>query len=216
MKSKVFTIVILSIISFFSFATADKAIPQNNIVENKVALTNIFKVISQKPFMICKYQQIKTIERLNRDLKSNGLMVFSKDQGIAWKAVKPFISTLVLGTKGITQIDASGKKTTMMSSENEVFANFAETIQSVFKGDFQDIVSKYDIIFSTKDNFNWTINLTPKDNTLKSIVPSIVLMGNEKITAFIINEGNGDKITYNFSEHSFPSKLKPEEGKLFD
>src|SRR5574344_3031793 len=90
--------------------------------------------LAQHPNTTGNFTQVKTIRKRNRSLKSSGTFIFSLD-GIMWKTLKPFASTLVVGKTSVIQTTPDGKKTVIDASNNQIFTSISSTLSSIFSGD---------------------------------------------------------------------------------
>ena len=162
------------------------------------------------------FVQSKTIAKNGRTLKSSGKYIFTLE-GIAWNTEKPFSSSLVLKSDSMIQISAEGKKTVTDASGNETFKSIASTLTSVFTGKEDDLLKNFECNFST-DGSLWTVELSPRDKTVASMMKKIVLCGTvekTEITSIELSEASGDVVMYAFQNSVHPKDLTDEEKTCF-
>lgn len=182
-------------------------------------LQGICSKLAVNPITKGNFVQVKTINSSKgaRELKSNGDFIFSLD-GIMWKTLKPFPSSMIVGKDFLVQVAADGTKTVTDTSNNPAFASVAETITSIFSNDYARLTSSFDSSISNEDSL-YSVVLTPKDSTIASVLSNIELKilidSTVTITSVIMTESSGNKTTYLFSNHSYPKELTQDEKDFF-
>lgn len=174
--------------------------------------------LAKRPNMTGDFTQTKTITKVNRALKSSGTFIFSLD-GIMWKTLKPFPSTLAVGISSVIQTKADGTKTVMDASSNQIFTSISSTLSAMFSGNVKTIADNFDINFSEK-NATWLVVLTPQDATVKKVLSSLQFSGEKtqnaaNLSSIVMTESSGDKITYAFSNQKYPKELSADEKSYF-
>lgn len=182
-------------------------------------LDSICGELSKNRISAGTFVQEKFIGKNGRTLKSSGDFIFC-DEGIVWKTLKPFPSTLVLGTDHMIQISKSGQKTVTDTSSNETFKSIASTLSSVFSNDVNRLRSGFNVEFKMEGEDKWSAILMPKDKTVAMVIENIVLSGarNSTLTEILsisLNESGGDRITYSFTERHYPKELTSDEKSIF-
>ena len=174
--------------------------------------------LAQHPNTTGNFTQVKTIASRNRSLKSSGTFIFSLD-GIMWKTLKPFASSLVVGMTSVIQTTPDGKKTIIDASNNQIFTSISTTLSAVFSGNTEKLYKSFDVVFTSADD-RWAAVLTPKDKTITAVMKMLTLGG--KTTAdgadfdtIIMKESGGDSITYTFSDQKYPKELSADEKAAF-
>ena len=167
------------------------------------------------------FQQIKTMNSAKgkRELKSNGVFILCLD-GIMWKTLKPFPSTMIVGVDYVVQIAGNGTKTVKDTSENQTFSNVAATVVAVFSNDFTQIQKNFSVTFTTEGKDSWKAVLVPKDKTIASVMSSITLKGSygassASLESIIMSEGSDNSTTYIFTNQNYPKELTKDEKSYF-
>jgi outer membrane lipoprotein-sorting protein len=173
-------------------------------------------LLSEHPFIQGNFEQVKTINRLKRSLKSSGNFIISADQGMVWDTVKPFPSTLTLGRDFMIQSRPGGQKTVLSAQGNETFLSMADILSTIFSGNAQGLIDNFEVYYSGNgDNAAWELGLTPLDKTVSSFAEKIVMKGDTAIKSIHIYEQNGDSIQYILSNHRYPAELNAREKAFF-
>ncbi|MCQ2590543.1 MAG: outer membrane lipoprotein carrier protein LolA [Treponema sp.] len=167
------------------------------------------------------FQQIKTMNSAKgkRELKSNGEFILCLN-GIMWKTLKPFPSTMVVGVDYVIQIAANGTKSVKDTSENQTFSNVAATVVAVFSNDYAQIQKNFTVKFTTEGKDGWSAVLVPKDKTIASVMSSITLKGtysanSATLDSIIMSEGADNTTTYIFTNQKYPKELTADEKSYF-
>ena len=162
--------------------------------------------------------QTKILQTNGRKLKSTGKYIICPE-GILWKTEKPVSSSLILTKEMMIQISANGNKSVMSGKDNQTFLNISETLSSVFSGDVAALKNNFNCSFSKEQNGEWTVELSPKDSTIASVMKMLVLSGisqNEtEMTSLIMTEASGNTITYEFTNQKYPKELSADEKQNF-
>jgi len=190
-----------------------------NIFAQQITLKSVCEGLSKTPNTTGDFVQTKTVNSNGRKLKSSGNFIFARE-GIMWKTVKPFPSSLVVTKTAMIQTAANGTKTVMDGSDNQIFQNIAQTLSSVFSGNSGDLEKNFTIDFQEKGNGEWSVVLTPKDSTISSVMNTLTLGGSVTSANVILNylemtETSNNKILYEFSNHKFPKELTADEKANF-
>ncbi|MCL2879992.1 MAG: outer membrane lipoprotein carrier protein LolA [Treponema sp.] len=175
--------------------------------------------LSAHPVVKGTFEQIKTIARLGRSLKSRGNFIIASDLGMVWDTLAPFPSAMAVGRDFIIQTTSAGVKSKLDARGNETFTSLADTISAIFTGNSQKLREKFDNYFTEdKKSGTWTVGLVPKDSAVRVFAQNIVLSGKTDpsiIQSIEIHSQNGDLITYTLAGHYFPQALSADEKALF-
>lgn len=174
--------------------------------------------LSKHPNMTGNFIQIKTINAVNRALKSNGTFIFSLE-GIMWKTEKPFPSTLAVGMTSVIQTKADGKKVVIDASSNQIFTSISTTLSAMFRGDAEVLKNNFNVDFSFSED-SWKAVLTPKDKMVEVVMSMLSISGKATSTfaeldAIVMKESSGDTITYTFMDQKYPKELTDAEKAYF-
>ena len=170
--------------------------------------------LSRHPFVRGKFEQEKTLSRLNRVLKSGGNFIIAANLGMVWDTVSPFPSALALGSDFLIQSRPGGQRTAISAQGNETFLRLAEVISTVFSGNTGSLVDNFEVYF-TGSASSWEMGLIPLDRAINIFADSIIMQGDSVIKTILILEQNGDSIKYILSNHEFPAVLSANEQAFF-
>ena len=170
--------------------------------------------LAEHPIVRGNFEQEKILSRLNRSLMSSGNFIIAVELGMVWDTLKPFPSTLALGKDYLVQSRPGGQKAVLSAQGNETFIRLADVISAVFSGRTQRLLDNFEVYYLGSAS-DWELGLLPKDKAIASFAARITMKGDSAIRSILINEQNGDSITYVMSNHSYPSELAPHEKSFF-
>jgi len=186
-----------------------------------ITIDQVCNQLAAHPITKGDFVQLKTITTAkgSRELKSNGTFLFGVD-GIMWNTVKPFPSKMVVTKNKIIQTDAKGNENVIDGTDNPTFASIASTISAVFSNDLSLLKQNFDISFKDNGNGSWEMKLTPKDSTITSVMQYLVVSGTSSsgtssLDSIVMYESSDNKITYNFTNQTYPKELTTDEKALF-
>ena len=185
------------------------------IFAQELTFQSVCKQLSLRPNMTGNFTQVKTIKKAGRELHSSGTFLFSLD-GIMWKTLKPFPSTLAVGRTSVIQTMQDGRQTVIDASSNRIFTSISSTLSAVFSGNADALAANFTVRFSA-DAERWSAILLPKDRTIASVLQSITLSGasGTDMNQIVMTEAGGDTITYRFTDQKYPSELTDAEKSYF-
>jgi outer membrane lipoprotein-sorting protein len=185
----------------------------------EVTMDDVCDKLAKHPITKGDFVQTKTINATKRSLKSTGEFIFSLD-GIMWKTLKPFPSSMIVTTKSVIQVAADGSKTVIDVSDNQVFGSIATTLVAVFSNDVNQLKANFNTTFKDKGNDSWELILDPKDSTIASVMQSLTLGGRNYATEasidyIVMTEASGNTIKYEFINQTYPEELTQDEKNNF-
>ena len=167
------------------------------IAEKTEPLEDALRTLSDSDSVSGTFEQIRTIEKINRSFRSSGKFEISKATGILWKIEKPFFSEMRITDSSIVQLDADGVRTEISSKDNAVFGEIARMMRSVLFGDLSGLQKRFRIYF-VQNGKNWKIGLVPSEETVQKVLRSIVVEGNRVLKKVELVDGEGNRLNYDF------------------
>lgn len=194
-------------------------IVSSTIFAEELSMDVVCKKLAEHSNTTGDFIQTKLIKSANRTLKSNGVYIFSLE-GIMWKTLKPFPSTLAVGETFVIQTAANGTKTVIDASDNQIFLSIAQTLSAVFSNNSEKLNSNFITTFTPKGNGGWEMKLVPKDSTVASVLKSLTLIGTYSqslcaIDEIVMTESSDNSITYSFTNQKYPKELTADEKANF-
>lgn len=183
-----------------------------------VSLDDVCAGLAKHPVTTGNFVQTKTMKANNRALKSSGNFIFGLE-GIVWNTLKPFPSTMAITKDRIIQTARDGSQTVIEASGNEIFGSVANTLTAVFSNDLTLLSKNFETSFTDNKNGTWSVALTPKDDTVKAVMKSLVLSGTNSsdicLNQMVMVEASENTITYDFLDQKYPKELTADEKAFF-
>ena len=178
------------------------------------SFTRTSENLSVHPLILGNFSQERFLSRFNRSLFSSGNFIIAAELGMLWETLEPFPSTMTLGRDYIVQSRPGGQRTVLSAQGNETFLSLAEVLSTVFSGHVQRLLDNFEVYFSGTPAA-WEMGLIPKDRAIALFARRIIMKGDQVIRSILINEQNGDSISYTLSNHRHPHELTERENAHF-
>ena len=217
-------LILSALLIFFSFFLF--SVKNENLFKDPLVI-KVCEELAKNKNTVGDFSQTKTITQSGRKLKSIGKFIIS-DMGIVWKTEKPFASTLVISENKMVQTSASGKKTVMDGTDNQIFQSISSVLSSLFMGNTEKLYENFEIVVKNSDFPTWNIELSPKNQNIASVMKTFTLSGtlnssenqtsqpaNAILESLEITENSGNTIKYEFSNQTYPQELTNDEKQLF-
>lgn len=139
-----------------------------------------------------RFRQQKTLEDLGATLESSGIFSFSIETGLHWDVREPVATELRITREEIVEIQ-DGEEVMRMATEVQPMTHvISEIFFSIFTGDRHALENYFELSEHGSAN-RWTLQLSPVDDTVASVMESIKLQGAGAVEEMILRETNGDK-----------------------
>lgn len=139
-----------------------------------------------------QFIQTRYLAVLKKPLKSQGVFIFSQQQGLFWQQTKPFPTTLVLKDHMLIQQDSFGN--IQQSNANQASAAMAEQLpmlmQALLTGDVKALEKDFQLympaVINTAENTSigpagiatqWQLGLVAKDPMIQKAIGALILEG---------------------------------------
>ena len=201
---------------FFAFAFS--IFLSVSVFAQSVTFDSVCKNLSAHPNTTGDFTQVRKITKAKRTLSSSGTFIFSLD-GIMWKTLKPFPSSLVINKTSVVQTAPDGKQTVIDASNNQIFTSISTTLTSVFSGKIDSLEEIFSVNFFAEGN-TWKALLTPKDESISAVLKTLELNGTQSkdeaaFSSIILTDAGGDTTTYTFTNQKYPKELSANEKAIF-
>jgi outer membrane lipoprotein-sorting protein len=145
--------------------------------------------LSRSSLVTGKFQQTRTLTLLSKPLISSGTFSLSKNNGLHWEQLTPFVSKLFVTKKIIQQQMGSHPTTTLTQAQEPIIFSFSNIFLAVFHGDINHVQQYFHIYFSgnTKE---WKLALKPYSSPLNKAINSIELKGAKTIQSITIEDAH--------------------------
>ncbi len=170
--------------------------------EMETLKNNVSATAKQSRTIINTFTQLKHIDFLSNDIESSGDLYFKSPNIIKWSYDKPYKYSVIFKDKKLFINDA-GKKSDINLASNKVFKKLNDLIAKSVSGDMMD-ETQFEMSFFRNNN-QYVVKLSPKDQTLKKMFTRIVLSFGSKnylVSSVKLIEASGDYTLIKFQNES--------------
>lgn len=182
----------IAILISIGFATAGFADNQNNFKAVQTALAKTTRLTGH-------FVQIRHIKLLSSPLKSEGVFIFSKHQGLTWQQTSPFKSKLTITKSHLTQKIENNSATVFTKKQQPIIFLFTTLFLSAFNGNTAALTPYFKIHFSGNTH-HWIMYFLAKNPPINKAIKSIQLAGGRYVDTATIDETSGDQQIIYFSQ----------------
>jgi hypothetical protein len=177
--------------------------------------------LAAHPIVKGRFEQTRFIASMDRRLVSSGTYLIAAGRGMIWNTLKPYPSTMAVGTNSRVQWRPGGKKTAVPVAGNQTFLRIAAIMDGVFSGKAGTLKENFTVSFKGLPGGAWEIGLVPRDETVASFAKRIRIAGTGSgaaasvIETVELDEASGDSVVYKLSSPEYPARLTSEEASAF-
>lgn len=144
-----------------------------------------------------RFVQEKQLRILKRPIRTEGVMLYRREQGVCWHTEKPVASTLVLGEHELRQIDA-GNELVLKAEQQPALFGFTQLFFAALSGQVATLGEHFTMqVHGNADA--WQLELVPKDALLRRFIEQMELRGGARIERVRILDRGGDTTEIQFS-----------------
>lgn len=167
---------------------------------NTYALTvNELSALLQKDANFkASYTQEKTLNKLNKVLKSSGDVIIIENKNVFFRQNTPFELEQIITPNRFAQI-MDDEVNEITRDNNPQLFEISNLLLNIFS--MNEVNEKY---FSYKlfgELENWTLEMKPNDELLSKIFNKITIQGSDKVKEIIIEDVSKDTTVLTFSEY---------------
>lgn len=165
------------------------------------------------PLLHVDFVQTRTLAALSRPLKSSGSLVLSRDQGVIWQVKKPLSLLYVVGSQGILELGADGKKKVTTSKDVPVIAQMGRVLKSLLQGRWSTLDDYFTVKAEGRPE-KWEVTLMPRAQTA-AFLQRVQVTGGRFIERIRVVEASGDRMELAFEHQRADEPLTERETQLF-
>jgi outer membrane lipoprotein-sorting protein len=140
----------------------------------------------------CVFSEEKHIVLLARPLRSTGTITFERSKGIARTTLTPKVQKVVL-TKTSLRIRQGERTEEIPLDKSKDLKAFALIFPALLRGDRAELEHAFDIGLHGSDGDWWALTFTPKTDSLRALVRSVVVFGRKgEVVSLRVAEASGD------------------------
>jgi hypothetical protein len=140
----------------------------------------------------CEFSEEKHIVLLARPLRSTGTITFERSKGIARTTLTPKVQKVVL-TRTSLRIRQGERTEEIPLDKSKDLKAFALIFPALLRGDRAELERAFDIGLHGSDGDWWALTFTPKTDSLRALVRSVVVFGRKgEAVSLRVAEASGD------------------------
>lgn len=149
-----------------------------------------------------QFEQVRWLRVLKQPLRSSGEFLFQRELGMLWQQQTPFGNLLLLKQGELIQQDSQGKLSVTKADAGPaaVAEMLPRMMQSLLSGDIQALSQGFELYLLNDQAGHWQLGLKAKEQTMATLLPQMVLEGNQDLESLTLLAKNGDISQIFFSE----------------
>ena len=167
---------------------------------NTYALTvNELSALLQKDANFkASYTQEKTLNKLNKVLKSSGVVIIIENKNVFFRQNTPFELEQIITPSRFAQIMDDEVNEVTRDNNPQLF-EISNLLLNIFS--MNEVNEKYFSYKLTGALNNWSLEMKPNDELLSKIFNKITIQGSDKVKEIIIEDVSKDTTVLNFSDY---------------
>lgn len=179
-----------------------------------MTLEQLQNQFNQHTIIRADYTQERYIQGVTKPLKSNGKLIVSKQLGLNWQQLSPFLMTLKINENRMEQQIANQSPQIITAKVQPQLFEFTSLILAMFDADKKTLDQNFNYVL-TQQNKQWLLTLTPKTAPLNKLFNQIKLTGYDYLSELVIDDKQNDKTIITFTNHN-TEPLTLDEKQLFN
>lgn len=185
------------------------------LAETSPAITEITSRLDTTPVVRVTFTQERHMEILSKPIRTEGRLVFSEGEGIAWLIETPFPTNLALTDTHVTEWGDGDERLRSPLSTRPRLASLVSFLVPLLAGNFDELGEDF-IVEASVSEGGWQVVLTPKAGVMGEVISSIDIAGDNVVREVSVRESGGDWTQLSFGEYSpMPNRLTVEELAYF-
>lgn len=167
---------------------------------NTYALTvNELSALLQKDANFkASYTQEKTLNKLNKVLKSSGVVIIIENKNVFFRQNTPFELEQIITPNRFAQI-MDDEVNEITRDNNPQLFEISNLLLNIFS--MNEVNEKYFSYKLTGELDNWSLEMKPNDELLSKIFNKITIKGSDKVKEIIIEDVSKDTTVLAFSDY---------------
>lgn len=179
---------------------------------NALTVNELSALLQKDANFKASYNQEKTLNKLNKILKSSGVVIIIENKNIFFRQNTPFELEQIITPNRFAQI-MDDEINEITRDNNPQLFEISNLLLNIFS--MNEVNEKYFSYKLSGNLNNWTIEMKPNDELLSKIFNKITIQGSDKVKEIVIedvskdttkltfSDYSTDKITLNVKEHSY-------------
>ncbi len=179
---------------------------------NALTVNELSALLQKDANFKASYKQEKSLNKLNKILKSSGVVIIVENKNVFFRQNTPFELEQIITPNRFAQI-MDDEINEITRDNNPQLFEISNLLLNIFS--MNEVNEKYFSYKLSGNLNNWTIEMKPNDELLSKIFNKITIQGSDKVKEIVIedvskdttkltfSDYSTDKITLNVKEHSY-------------
>lgn len=184
--NKLFKFLLVFIALAFSFNT------------NALTVNELSALLQKDANFKASYEQEKTLNKLNKILKSSGVVIIIENKNVFFRQNTPFELEQIITPNRFAQI-MDDEINEITRDNNPQLFEISNLLLNIFS--MNEVNEKYFSYKLSGNLNNWTIEMKPNDELLSKIFNKITIQGSDKVKEIVIEDVSKDTTKLTFSDY---------------
>ena len=166
---------------------------------NALTVNELSALLQKDANFKASYKQEKTLNKLNKILKSSGVVIIIENKNVFFRQNTPFELEQIISPNRFAQI-MDDEINEITRDNNPQLFEISNLLLNIFS--MNEVNEKYFSYKLSGNLNNWTIEMKPNDELLSKIFNKITIQGSDKVKEIVIEDISKDTTVLTFSDYS--------------
>ena len=166
---------------------------------NALTVNELSALLQKDANFKASYNQEKTLNKLNKILKSSGVVIIIENKNVFFRQNTPFELEQIITPNRFAQI-MDDEINEITRDNNPQLFEISNLLLNIFS--MNEVNEKYFSYKLSGNLNNWTLELKPNDELLSKIFNKITIQGSDKLKEIVIEDVSKDTTKLTFSDYS--------------
>lgn len=166
---------------------------------NALTVNELSALLQKDANFKVSYNQEKTLNKLNKILKSSGVVIIIENKNVFFRQNTPFELEQIITPNRFAQI-MDDEINEITRDNNPQLFEISNLLLNIFS--MNEVNEKYFSYMLSGNLNNWTLELKPNDELLSKIFNKITIQGSDKVKEIVIEDISKDTTVLTFSDYS--------------
>lgn len=166
---------------------------------NALTVNELSALLQKDANFKVSYNQEKTLNKLNKILKSSGVVIIIENKNVFFRQNTPFELEQIITPNRFAQI-MDDEINEITRDNNPQLFEISNLLLNIFS--MNEVNEKYFSYKLSGNLNNWTLELKPNDELLSKIFNKITIQGSDKVKEIVIEDISKDTTVLTFSDYS--------------
>uniref|UniRef100_UPI00402AF6EB outer membrane lipoprotein carrier protein LolA n=1 Tax=Succinivibrio sp. TaxID=2053619 RepID=UPI00402AF6EB len=165
---------------------------------NALTVNELSALLQKDANFKASYKQEKTLNKLNKILKSSGVVIIIENKNVFFRQNTPFELEQIISPNRFAQI-MDDEINEITRDNNPQLFEISNLLLNIFS--MNEVNEKYFSYKLSGNLNNWTIEMKPNDELLSKIFNKITIQGSDKVKEIVIEDVSKDTTKLTFSDY---------------